>query len=773
MNEVISPPRQPETAAETLEALAPVRPTGSSSPANAPTARGLSAGTPNREWPAWARYGLAVGVGLLAVPLAALWPGGFIGNPFLPAFLAVFIAGALGGAGPSGVAGLIAGLLVHFAVFPAGAMTRAGLLRLGFFFLVAAVISVLQGRLWSSRLSHLAFRREAEEARRSAGEAEMQTREILETISEAFCALDREYRFTYLNGRAEHVLGRRRSDVLGKDVRREYPLEAAAMQVLERAMTESVPGEFETLYRPTGRWISGTVYPRPDGVSILFADVTRRKKADQELRRLASIVESSEDAIVAKDLEGRITAWNAGAERLFGYTAREIVGKPISTIMPEDHKGDMMAILDRIRRGERVEHFETVRVRKDGTPLIVSLSVSPIRDASGTIVGASKIARNITERREAERKILEAQRQLQLALTAAGMGTWSWDLGSGRLTLSAQVCEMHGLPGRSAEPAYDEFLFLVHEEDRERVDGVLRNAVETGEAFQTEYRVPGSDGRTRWVALLGQMAAGAVPSERRLIGIGRDVTEAKESEAERERLYREAQEAIQVRDAFLSVAGHEFRTPLGALTLTLHNLGRALEPSASERARKGLDAARRQVQRLTRLTEHLLEIGRINAGRLGLEKEPMDLAEVVAEAVGRLDETARRADSPISVRAEEGVVGEWDRSRLDQVVTNLLSNAINFGRGHPIEVEATRQDGHAVLTVRDHGIGISPEHQTRIFERFERAVPDRSYAGIGLGLWISRQIVEAHGGTIGVESEPGKGATFRVELPGLTEGMVT
>jgi PAS domain S-box-containing protein len=719
------------------------------------------------EWPAWVRYAIGVGAAVVAIALTALLRGAFEGIPFMPAFLAIFVAGALAGPGPSRVTAVVSGAVAHFAIY-GSEIPATGHLRLLLFLAVAALISVLQAKLWETRIALADFRREVAEARGAAERAEDQARQILETVSDAFCTLDRDFRFTYVNARAARVLGRPREELIGKDVRREYPVDPHATQVLERAVHERVPGHFETLFRPTSRWIAATVYPRGDGASILFRDMTRRKQSEQDLKRLASIVESSEDAIVAKNLDGIITAWNAGAQRLFGYTAEEIIGQPISVIMPQERKGDMTAILDRIRKGERVEHFETVRIHKNGTPLIVSLSVSPIRDAQGTIIGASKIARNITERREAERRILEAQRQLQLALTAARMGTWSWKL-DGMLTLSPQVAQMHGLPDGPAESSYDEFLALVHEEDRDRVNGILRAAIDDGAAFQTEYRVPDPAGRTRWVALLGQKSAGAVPAESRLVGIARDATEAKESEAERERLYREAQEAIQIRDAFLSVAGHEFRTPLGALTLTLHNLGRALEPSVPEKARKGLDAARRQAQRLARLTEYLLEVGRINAGRLDLEREPTDLADVVEEAVGRLDETARRAESPISVRAEAALVGEWDRSRLDQVVTNLLTNAINFGRGRPVEVEASRRDGNALLTIRDHGIGISPEHQARIFERFERAVSNRSYAGIGLGLWICRQIVEAHGGTIGVESEPGHGATFRVELPGLIQ----
>jgi signal transduction histidine kinase len=280
-----------------------------------------------------------------------------------------------------------------------------------------------------------------------------------------------------------------------------------------------------------------------------------------------------------------------------------------------------------------------------------------------------------------------------------------------------------------------------------------------------EFRVPFPDGTTHWVAGNGQVFVDAAGAPARMIGIGRDVTERKAAEVERERLFRETEEAVKVRDTFLSVAGHEFRTPLGALTLTLHNLARKARLENDELMLSGLGTVERQVQRLVRLTDDLLEVGRINAGKIAFEAEPTDLPGLVREVAQRLEEPARRAGSAFELNGTQPVVGLWDRSRLDQVVTNLLSNAIKFGEGRPIAVTVDADAGSARLMVRDQGIGISPEDQARIFERFERAVSGRSYGGIGLGLWITREIVQHHGGTVTVKSEPGEGATFVVQLP--------
>ena len=169
--------------------------------------------------------------------------------------------------------------------------------------------------------------------------------------------------------------------------------------------------------------------------------------------------------------------------------------------------------------------------------------------------------------------------------------------------------------------------------------------------------------------------------------------------------------------------------------------------------------------RIISLTEELLDVSRITSGRLALEPEETDLGQLVGEVAERWKDAARRAGCALRIDAPQGVNGLWDRSRLDQVATNLLSNAIKFGEGKPIEIRIEPDTDRVQLIVRDHGIGIPPEDQARIFDRFERAVSKQSYGGIGLGLWIARQIVEAHGGRIEVASEAGQGSTFRVELP--------
>jgi PAS domain S-box-containing protein len=258
-----------------------------------------------------------------------------------------------------------------------------------------------------------------------------------------------------------------------------------------------------------------------------------------------------------------------------------------------------------------------------------------------------------------------------------------------------------------------------------------------------------------------------VDGRRCVIAAVRDVTERKKIE-DRARLWRKAQAEVRERDEFLSIASHELRTPVTALQLQLQLLHRA-----AERSIEGLPhllddklvALERQTRRISALVNELLDVSRMRLGRLELRYEPLDLAEVAREVSEHLRADVSRSGSDLALDLPGPVQGTWDRTRIEQVVTNLVSNAAKFGQGKPITVRVDGDRARARLRVSDQGIGIAEEHHGRVFDRFERAVAARHFGGLGLGLYIARQIVEAHGGAITVESTPGMGATFTVDLP--------
>ncbi len=245
-----------------------------------------------------------------------------------------------------------------------------------------------------------------------------------------------------------------------------------------------------------------------------------------------------------------------------------------------------------------------------------------------------------------------------------------------------------------------------------------------------------------------------------LITFAYEVTALVRSRVKAEALTVELRQAVRIRDDFLSLASHELNTPLTPLKLQLEVIARS---TGAEAFRDHLKVSLRQVDRIKTLVAQLLDVSRIGSGRLVLEPQPVDLVELAQTVVARF--AAQPDTSPISLVAEGRPVGSWDLFRLDQVVTNLVANALKYGGGKPVEVMVSARDGWARLCVVDHGIGVAPEEHARIFERFERAVPARNYAGLGLGLWIVKQVVGASGGTVAVESAQGEGARFTIQLP--------
>jgi PAS domain S-box-containing protein len=362
----------------------------------------------------------------------------------------------------------------------------------------------------------------------------------------------------------------------------------------------------------------------------------RKSGLDGVASLLAAIIASSDDAIVSKTLDGIITSWNPAAEKMFGYTAKEAIGRSIRMIIPPELQAEEDYVLSQIRLGEKIDHFETIRQTKDGRRLNISLTVSPIKDAEGQVVGASKIARDITLRKEMER--------------------------------------------------------------------------------------------------------------------------------EREVVRQQLAEALAGRDEFIAVAAHELRNPLNVLVLLWRLLDRTSDRPGTTGERSLFDKSRAQLARLSSLVDRLLDVTRIRSGTFDLYRENFDLNAMIRDVINRF--AIENPSVPISVQLEpDRIEGTWDRLRIDEVVTNLVSNALRYGMEKPIAIGAAVNGDRVTITVRDEGIGISPENLDRIFERFERVTARSKGEGLGMGLWITKQIVEAHGGTVAVESEPEKGSTFTVQLP--------
>ena len=527
---------------------------------------------------------------------------------------------------------------------------------------------------------------------------------------------------------------------------------------------------------------------------------------DESARRLAAIVESSDDAILAKDLDGTVTAWNRAAERLFGYTAAEMIGRSVRLIIPEDRQEEEDAVLEKIRRGEKVQHFETVRQRKDGTLLPVTLSVSPILDDDGQVIGASKIARDITERKDAERAraellalaqqhaanleklnqvgaivtaaldrrtILQAVADAATSIVGAEAGLFLPNMNSPE---AEQADLGHALSGTLHEviAAFPHprttalFSRTFNGEGLVRIDDVRTDASAQGLPVRAYLAVPVKSraGSVVGGLFLGHSRPGFFTESHEQLVSG--VAAWASLALENARLYQGVQEASRLKDEFLATLSHELRTPLNAILGYARMARGGLLTGLKQQ--KAIETIERKARALTQIVEDILDVSRIVAGRLRLDIAPVDLGQVVQEATETVRPAADARGVAVETTIEPGLpLISGDVDRLRQVAWNLLANAVKFtNRGGSVRARIERRGSQVEFVVSDTGIGIPAAFLPHVFERFRQADAGigRERGGLGLGLSIVQHLVELHGGTVHAES-PGvnQGATFRVSFP--------
>jgi PAS domain S-box-containing protein len=772
------------------------------------------------DWPTPVRYGVAVVAPLIAAALrgalSSLWGDAL---PFLTFIPAVVLSAWAGGFGPGIVTtALGAALSSYFWLPPYHSLrvaTAADVIGLVFFGAIGALISALSESMFRGR-------------RRLEG--------LLHSIDEGFVVFDESWRYRYVNDRAAALLRQPAASMVGKPIREMFP-DVVGTEIeakLRRAAAANEPVEFETFYRPFGRWFRTRVFPTPDGFSALLEDVTERKESHEASLRLAAIVRSSEEAIVGKDLDGTITAWNPAAERLFGFTAQEAIGRSIRMIVPADRQTEEDDVLRRLRRGETIEHMETVRVRKDGTLIDIALTVSPIRDADGRIIGASKIARDIGERlrAEAERaRLLTAEQAARAWAESAERRATVLSESSAALSVSLDSATTLRTVSRLVVPRFADWCLVdlvTRENTLERV-AVSAAGPETepllselqryapdwtssqpsAEALRSRKTIvmPEVTDETlistvrdeRHLAIMRQLrpqSAIAVPMvvRQRVIGAitlvrttpGRrydtaDVAMAEElarraalavdnatlySEADQARV--QAESANRAKDEFLAVVSHELRTPMNAV----YGWARMLQMGQidSTTTPRALDAIVRNAHVQLQLIDDLLDVSRIISGKMRLDIRPVDIQRVLEAALDAVRPAVEAKGLKLQTLLDPSAGPiNGDPDRLQQVVWNLLMNAVKFTpRDGRIQVTLQRVNSHIEIVVSDTGAGIRSELIPVIFDRFKQGESGstRNQGGLGIGLALVRHLVELHGGSVTAESEgEGKGATFRVKLP--------
>jgi PAS domain S-box-containing protein len=695
---------------------------------------------------------------------------------------------------------------------------------------------------------------------------------FLEAMPNGFAALGSDLRFSYVNAQAERLWGMQRQDMIGRT-----PSELFGGSRLDLEFRKAMDGvaavEFELFEPSSQQWFFYKMSPALGaGLSVYFEDITTRRRAEGAAARLAAIVDSSDDAIISKDLDGIIKSWNTSAERMFGYTAAETVGQSIMLLIPPGRQDEETEILSRLKRGERVEHFETVRCRKDGSLLEVSLTISPVKDTQGNVVGASKIAHDITERRHAERDtlllgaIVDSSDDAIISKTLDGIIT-SWNKSAERLfgyTSAEAVGESIMLlipPDRlDEEPKIIERLGRGERVDhfetvRRRKDGSLielsltispvkdstgrvigaskiarditqrrifeRRLVEqahlldlTGDAILVRdkqdcilyWNRAAEDlyGFTREEAL-GRISHDLLRTEfpeplpkilnilwqggrwsgelshasrsgSRLVTLSRWVAERDEKGdvirilesnndiTERVRVQEELQRANTDLEQFAYSASHDLQEPLRTIKIYSELLTNQNFRSAEDDTTQYLGFMRSAATRMELLVRDVLAYTKISL--LQAPAEEVDANKALADALGNLGGAIEQTNAQVT--HDELPAVRMHAIHLQQLFQNLIGNSIKYRdteRCPIVHVTAERRNETWVFSVRDNGIGIAPQFKEQIFGLFTRLHNSNDYSGTGIGLAICQRIVERHHGRIWVESEPGRGSAFRFSIP--------
>jgi PAS domain S-box-containing protein len=643
-------------------------------------------------------------------------------------------------------------------------------------------------------------------------------RALIDSALDCIISMDASGHVTEFNLAAERVFGYKRDQAIGQEL-----ASLIIPPVLRERHRSGLRHYLETGEGPVlGKRLEITAL-RADGSQILvelaitalrtgseliftayLRDITGRNRGEEAIRRLAAIIESSDDAIISKDLNGIITSWNAAAERLFGYKPEEILGKSILTLIPPDRHHEEPGIIERIRRGEPINHYETVRRHKDGTLLDISVTVSPLKNQEGQIIGASKIARNITDRIRNERR-----RTAQYAVANLLAGSWSiaeagprviesvaaignWVSGSiwlrdgaeehlkcsitwhadlpgldtfATATEATVLVSGEGLPGRvvmSRKPFWIEDLGSDHNFPRARAAAAakLKGAlafplVAEGEVngvlelFSPETVEPDDDLLSLMQALGSQI--GLFIHRRQL-------------DAELKLQKEAAESANAAKDRFLATLSHELRTPLTPILIWAG--GMVNDPSVPPEIDEGLRMICRNVELEARLIDDLLDLTRIARGKLQLHLRKSDAHDLLGHAteIVREEILSRKLRLSMELNAADHFILA-DAPRLQQVFWNLLNNASKFTPGQgAVTIRTSNPQPQALwIEIIDSGVGIEPQHLEKIFDAFEQGGTRRE--GLGLGLAISKAIVEMHHGSIRAFSDgPGKGAKFVIDL---------
>ena len=615
-------------------------------------------------------------------------------------------------------------------------------------------------------------RRSDEEMKKERDKAQ----KYLDIAGVMIVAIDVDQKITLVNKKCSEVLGYGEQEIISKNwfdtfipkrVRDEVKavfekliagkiesVESFENPVLTRRGEERLIAWHNTILRDEAGNIAGTLSSGED--------ITERKGAEKRLSLLASIVDSSDDAIIGKTLDGIIVSWNRGAQRIYGYSADEVKGRSVSILVPPDHPDEFPQLLERIRQGQRIEHHETIRMSKDGKKICSSLTISPIKDANGKIIGASTIAWDITEQKRIEIALRESEARFRSITQSATDAIISADSDDNIISWNKSAQTIFGYTeeealGKSLTIIIPERYRDAHKKGLERVNSTGETRIIGKTVEMVGMRKDGSE-----FPFDLSLSTWKIGTRRLYSGIIRDVTGRKQTDEKLKQTLAELERSNKDLEQFAYAASHDLQEPLRTVSNFSQLLAKRYKDKLDAKADQFIGFIVDGSTRMQEMIDNLLAYSRVSTRAKPFE--PTNCETLFDQALANVKMAIEESGAIVTHDPLPTVMA--DASQLVQLFQNLLSNAIKFRKEKPhIIVSAVQRGNEWLFSVQDNGIGIAPEFMEHIFKMFQREHTSAEYPGTGVGLAICKKIVERHGGRIWVESQVGKGSTFYFTIP--------